>query len=170
MPVPLRHAQMLSMEPALAEQCGPHVDTPLLQLRPQSCGFFHLELWPFINPRAHELPPGGGGGAAGGARYSALEFSSDLKEAWGSLLSVIARQAGGPTFQQTLALAYYLLLQVPRHPQSPQHQTDCRAYTTHCREKGGVGGSACCAITGISVNQLGARWHSAETGLMALCD
>jgi len=103
--------EMLSMEPALAEQCGPHVDTPLLQLRPQSCGFFHLELWPFINPRAHELPPGGGGGAAGGARYSALEFSSDLKEAWGSLLSVIARQAGGPTFQQTLALAYYLLLQ-----------------------------------------------------------
>jgi hypothetical protein len=43
--------QYLAMNPTVVATCGPYADTPLLQLRPQACGFFHLELWPFINPR-----------------------------------------------------------------------------------------------------------------------
>lgn len=42
-------------------------------------------------------------------------FNKDLEMAWGCLLSLIARQPGGPTFQQGLSAAYYLVLQVGNH-------------------------------------------------------
>ena len=39
-------------------------------------------------------------------------FSPDLQTAWGCLLSVIARRAGGPSPEEAISAAYYLVVQV----------------------------------------------------------
>ena len=83
----------------LAERCGAYVDSPLLQLDPVvRRRYQHLEYWPLVNARAHQL----------GTRRRIL--NDRLHQQYTRLLQVLSYR---PTLDDTdlMAATYYLLLQ-----------------------------------------------------------
>jgi hypothetical protein len=64
--------------------------------------------------RAHPIPEAALDQALRGEKLkgSSHVFNADLKQAWGCLLSVIARRANGPSPEEAVSAAYYLVLQV----------------------------------------------------------